>query len=234
MKKIVVLGNSVGLRVRPPAKERELNVPYSVLIEREIGVDVYNRCHGRHLIEQILNEIDSHVREYPDLYIINAGITDVCNREIPLWFSNLLHGNRSSLLRLSCLFIHKYLITKYRRQFVFFRGMRPWRSMRRTKYGFSTLIKDLIKNGSAKVLVLGVMEADTRVERMLPGSNKNISLINAYLKKLCKKYPDRVSFIDVSSIEEKLRPDGIHLSVEGHNRVKELIISKLKNESKVS
>ena len=232
MRKIVVLGNSVGLRVRPPAANRELNVPYSVLIEREIQslgleTEVHNKCHGRYLIEQVLKEVDLHIREYPEIYIINAGVTDACTREIPLWFSNVLHGNRTSPVRLACLFIYKYLITKFRRQFVFLRGKRPWRSMTVTKYGFSTLLKDLTKNTSAKIFMLGVMEVDSRVESMLPGSNKNIKILNSYLYELCKKYDENVVFIDLSSIEKCMQPDGIHLNVEGHKKLKDMIVSNM-------
>lgn len=230
--KILILGNSVGLRVRPPQLEKEQNVPFSVHLERDLkakGIEasVLNRCHGRYLVEQILSEIDLYIREYPDFFILNAGITDACNREIPLWFSNILHGNRSSLLRLLFLYVYKNIIMRFRRGLVYVRGKRPWRPLAITEYGFSTILKDLVKNGSGKILVLGIMEVDKRVESLLPGSNKNIEQLNNYLRSLCEKYEDNVVFVDVSVIGEIKRPDGIHLDAHGHVQLKDLILSKL-------
>lgn len=233
--KIIVLGNSVGLRVRPPnPSDPEQNQVFSSLLESDlknkgIPVMVKNMCHGRYLIEQILDQRDVYIREFPDVYVVVAGITDVCNREIPLWFSNLLHGRRSSKIRRALMAFYIYMVKPSRKFWVYIRGKKPWRSFGVTKYGFKTLADELIKNTNAKVIFVEVMQVDDRIENELPGSSKNVERINRFMHRL-KEQDDtgRLQILELGMVSKYLeRPDGIHLSSNGHKVLASEILGSL-------
>lgn len=235
--KVVVIGNSVGLRVRPPESELlNKNLPFSELLKEKINSnsEVKNLCHGRFLVEQMLDLRDEYVREYADVYVICAGITDSCNRDIPLWLSNILHGGRMSFLRRIVMGGYLYIIKPRRGFFVFLRGKKPWRSLKYTERGFKLLFDELLKNTGANIIFLEVLKVDSRVEKELPGSNENVKKLNGKIKVLIKKHPKRMCFLSLEENEVNYsRPDGIHLNSHGHGLLAEKIsstINKLKND----
>jgi len=232
--KIVVMGNSVGLRVRPASKDDpNSNIPFSQLLKSKFisdnkNIDIKNLCHGRFLIEHILNLRDEYIRQYPDVYIICAGITDCCNREIPLWLSNLLHGNRLSFSRRILMGFYIKLIKPFRPFFVLIRGRRPWRSLNRTKYGFEVLFNEISKNTSAKVIFLEILDIDDRIENELPGSRNNVKKMNEILREMISERGERFQFLALNDISRPLtRPDGIHMDENGHKLLANMLYSTL-------
>lgn len=223
--KIAVIGNSVGLRVRPPQPYPE-NMTYSQLLERAlfargyVGVQVENLCIGRSTVREVLEQGDRIYRTFPDVYILNMGITDCSTREIPLWFSNLIFSSRTSFLRNVAAAIHKFLIIPNRKFFVILRGKRSWYGLRQFKKYYSKLIKDLLKNTNAVLLLIKINDCTRRVENQLPGTRKNIVLFNRVIDELAEIASERIRLIETDGLDpETDLPDGIHYSRQGHDKM---------------
>ena len=224
--KITVLGNSVGLRVRPP-ENPPANLTYSEKIEKTLNRPerpclVTNNCIGRSTIREVLNRSDDNYNTFPDFYILNIGITDACSREIPLWLSNMLHGNRTSLLRRIMMGVYVYFIAPRRRLLTKLRFKKGWTKPQKFNYWYKLLIKDLLKNSNAKIVLVGINKCSERIEIELPGTMKRIDIFNDIIKSISAQNRSRMTYIDTAeldlSIEQDL-PDGIHYSSSGHSKI---------------
>lgn len=223
--KVAVIGNSVGLRVRPPQPYPE-NKTYSQLLEHAllaqgyVGVQVENLCIGRSTVREVLEQGDNILRSFPDVYILNMGITDCSTRDIPLWFSNLIFSSRTSFLRNVAAAIHKFLIIPNRKFFVILRGKRSWYSPRRFKRYYTKLIKDLLKNTNSILILMKINVCTERVENELPGTRRNIVRFNRIIDELAEIAPERIQLIETDGLDpETDMPDGIHYSRKGHDKI---------------
>lgn len=223
--KVSVIGNSVGLRVRPPQPYPD-NMNYSQLLqpmlEDQLGtrVDAENLCVGRSTIRDLLEMGDTIYHSFPNIFIINAGITDCSTREIPLWFSNIIYSSRTSFFRNVAAAIHKFIIIPQRRRFVVLRGKRSWISPRQFRHFYSKLIRDLVKNTNGFLILMKINDCTDRVETQLPGTRANITRFNAIIEDLRDLAPDRIKLINVDDLNpETDLPDGIHYSREGHDKI---------------
>lgn len=222
--KVLIIGNSVGLRIRPPEADRSSNLRFSYFLKQNLNnknelLEIKNMCKGRHLLEELNEELDFYVRVDPDVIIIIAGVTDACNRDIPLWFSNAITRNRG-IVRDVLMYLHQNVLTKYRPLLVRLRGSRPWRSLGYSERQFTKLVNRLWKETSAKIVVLGIMQVDKRVEGLLPGSNRNILMLNSFFKSYIEGLSSASAvFVDLDSLDDLHRPDGIHLDAESHAKL---------------
>lgn len=241
IKQITVIGNSVTLRVRPPeAEERNNNKVYGVLLEEELNKTgnwfTNNLGLSRRIVEEFHENKDLFIRTFPNYFVINLGCVDAPTREIPLWFSDIIYRRKNVFFYPVFNFIYSRLIKKYlRTQLVILRGKRPWVSPTKFQKNFSLMLDVLIKETSANIIVLGINRGNERIERSLPGTNKNYIRYDEIIKNLCSR--PFVDFIDVSHLNSQEHfPDGIHYNFEGHKKIKEAIykcIVKRENERKV-
>ena len=231
-KKILVIGNSVGLRIRPENPIREKNTIFSLELERILSlsnslVEVKNYCRGRHLIEEITAELDRYIAEAPDVVILVAGVTDACNREFPLWYSNLI-TRKQGLVRDLFMYFYLKIIARFRSFFVVCRGRRPWRSINFTRRGFGRLLDRLWAETPAKLIVLGIKPVDKRVENQLPGSNLNIEIINSYLEKKVGSFESqRVLYLSCCKLYGLNTPDGVHFDQASHLNLAKILAEKI-------
>ena len=215
MTKLVILGNSTGLRVRPPV-EHPYNRSFTELLRVEAGYDVINLCSGRALVRDLIDYPDASIREFPDYYVISIGISDACTREIPLWFSNIMKRSRRSLLRNVSHLIYNLCIKKVRKHLVKLRFRTSWTGHLRFEKEINKLIKDLTKNTNARLIFIGILTPSDRVERELPGSRDSVTKFNNILKKIVSQ-KNRCYLIEVDDLNSADHyPDGIHWNSAGH------------------
>jgi len=223
---ISIIGNSVGLKCRPPSDI--LN--YGCLLKKE-GYLVNNLSFGRATTDEVVILKDSYIRTYPEFFVINLGCVDAPSREIPLWFSDLLYGRRkmfgSSILK----FIFRAFISKNRSLFTNLRFRKSWISKRKFLDNVNLLTNYIQRNTNAKIIVLGINNGSERIERKLPGTIAKYIDYNLALKDLIIK--KNISFIDVSDLSNQLHfPDGVHYNAEGHKIIANRLRKELLNLSK--
>ncbi|HAF31116.1 MAG TPA: hypothetical protein DCG75_18925 [Bacteroidales bacterium] len=234
--KITIIGNSVALRTRPPEKF-PLNKNYGQHLEEIIhshspdrSIFIHNKAQGATTIYNTIVKIDELIQTFPDFFIVNLGVVDASTREIPLWFYRLASNKRDRLIYNIPEFLYRNIIIKFRPILVKLRFKRSWISFKEYKRYFEILIKSLIKETNAKIIVLPINLANTRVEKALPGSLKKHIQYNNIMKSIALENDQE--FIDLSFLEtEKHFPDGIHYSTIGHkivaDEISKIIIKSL-------
>lgn len=229
VKKICIIGNSVALRVRPPVNFPN-NKNYSQLLRESLDENcaVVNLAYGASTVKEVYKKIDTYIREFPDYYIINLGVVDASTREVPLWFYRL--STQKSLNAIFVLFalLYRNIISKFRRVLVNIRGRRSWVAQKEFREYFDLIVKTLVKETNAKIIVLNINEANNRVEAELPGSLKKHKKYNAVMNEIAGKYNQ--IFVDTNKlIKHEDYPDGVHFSVSGHKKIFNNLFSIIKS-----
>ncbi|MCK5028595.1 MAG: hypothetical protein KAR57_03105 [Bacteroidales bacterium] len=222
--KITIIGNSVSLRTRPVEKHPD-NKNYGKLLEEFLcqnasdkNIVINNKATGAYTVYNVLTKIDDFVNTFPDYYIINLGVVDASTREIPLWFYRLASSKKKGFVYKLLSFFYRGLIIKARPAFVKLRGKRSWISSKKYRKYFSHLVKTLIKETNAKIIVMPINPANNRVEKELPGSLKNHLLYTKLMKDISLEFSQH--FLELNNLNsEEHYPDGVHYSISGHNVV---------------
>lgn len=226
--KIVVIGNSVALRVRPP-KQSEENLNYGSLLERDVFEEqmvlVENMGRSRWLMRDVLNNMEDYLQKFPDVFIINMGVVDASSREIPLWYANLIKRENKGIVSWMFSGIHANLIKRFSAGFVSLRGNKSWTSLRQFNTEYGALIDHLQKETAARIIAIPINPGNTRIENALPGSLKKYVQYNLIIEEITRK--KGVEYLDLSSLNDADYPDGIHFSAQGHKKVANLITKVL-------
>lgn len=233
--KVTIVGNSVGLRVRPP-KAYPNNKNYGMLLEEMLQekypdtmVFVKNLCIGRGTLWDILNKRGDILNTFPNYYVVNLGVTDASTREIPLWFSNIVNRNRPSFFKKVLRGFYIHIIRKIRPHLVLLRGKTTWTSKKNFEIYFDKFIDYLVKEANARIIIISINSANKRIEDELPGSTKNYIEYNEIIKAIADKY--NAYYVDFSDIVHEIHaPDGIHFSVEGHEILSNRIFNIIDRE----
>lgn len=233
--KITIIGNSVAMRVRPPVDYPE-NINYTSYLERimneKTGKEHYfqNLSFGGLTIKEAFKNIDTYIRTFPDLYIINLGVVDSCTRDIPYWLFKIIYGKKQDLFHRSIRKLYyNALMEKIRPSIVSVRCKRSWISEKHYKRMFYSFIEILIKETNAKIIVLPINIANDRIEKQLPGSKSNHIKFNKIMNEACQN--ERVKFVNSKYlISNEYYPDGIHYSNSGHKKVAEEIFKVIEKE----
>lgn len=235
--RIIVIGNSVAMRIRPPS-QFPVNKNYSMLLqnllENELDnslVQVDNMATGGSLVRDVVRDIDVYVNKFPQYYILNVGVNDASTREIPHWFNKYVNSPIKNNFEYLCSGLHANIFKKHRPFFVKLRGHKSWVSEYDFAEQFELLIATLLKETNARIISLPINPANDRVEKQLPGSYEKHLKYNENIKNITSKYNQ--IFIDTTTfIKKQDYPDGVHYSKTGHEliaaQLKELIISELK------
>ncbi|MBU8893920.1 MAG: hypothetical protein KOO66_14155 [Bacteroidales bacterium] len=224
--KITIIGNSVALRTRPPEKNPE-NKNYGKLLEEDLCLKipdknfvVTNKASGAYTVYNILTKIDDFVNTFPDFFIINLGVVDASTREVPLWFYRLASSKKTGFIFRLASLIYRVIIIKARPVLVKLRGKRSWISSKKYIKYFSLLIKTLLKETNAKIIILPINPANERIEKELPGSLKKHLIYNKIMKDASDEFS--LYFVDLEFLySEKHYPDGVHYSLSGHTNVEQ-------------
>ncbi len=228
IQKITIVGNSVGLRVRP-SEEYPKNKSYSVHLQESLkteGIVVENISKGASTIKNHLENIDEIINKCSNIYIINLGVVDSTIREVPLWFYRIATKKYGNLLNRITFLIYHNIISKLRPFFSTLRGRRSWISKKKFRLFFSDFLDLIIKESNAKILVLSINIANERIEKQLQGSQENQNAFNEIMKD--ETLRRNQVFIDLSDLKSDIHfPDGVHFNSLGHQLVAERILSAL-------
>lgn len=219
--KIAIVGNSVGLRIRPPARY-PFNKNYGVILEELLQNEYPNKVFlvrnlsvGRSTLWEVLRRREYLLNVFPHYYVINLGVTDASTREIPFWFSNIIFSHNEAFLRKILHAFYIYAIVPFRPWLVRIRGKRPWTSKKKFKDLFEKLISYLAEGSNAQIIVMSIHMPSERIEIALPGSTANYLEYNRIMKEIASGH--NAYYLDTTKlIEPAHSPDGIHLSREGH------------------
>jgi lysophospholipase L1-like esterase len=229
MKKIIIVGNSVALRIRPP-RQNENDLSYAEILDNSLSnALVINRAVGSTIMPHESIWIDEMVGYHAKCYILNYGIVDACSRSVPRWMWNFINNDNPhrgiilKLLRFLCSIFEK----KFRRSLTVIRGKRPWTNRAAFAYKYEKMLKLIQKDSTAQIICIGINRPSSRVERILPGSIRNVQRYNEVIRQLANKYnSDYVeTFYD---FDESFVPDGVHYNAEGHRKLAGMLLEVIK------
>ncbi len=222
--KITIIGNSVALRTRPPGQSPE-NKNYGKLLEEDLcqkvldkNFIVNNKATGAYTVYNVITKIDDFINTFPDYYIINIGVVDASTREIPLWFYRLASSKKDGFIFRIISFIYRGIIIKARPALVRLRGKSSWISSKKYRKYYSFLIKTLLKETNAKIIILPINQANKRVEKELPGSLKKHTIYNKIMNDISQEFSLYFADLEFLNSDEHY-PDGVHYSLSGHKIV---------------
>lgn len=240
VRKLLVLGSSVALRVRPTSSPRYSNKPYAQLTEEYLNLDssddvfiANNISFSRAIVKEYLNKRDVISGLNPEYIIINLGIVDAPSRDIPLWFSDIIFKRKWKILFPSFSFLYNnFFKGNTRRFFTNLRFRKSWVSEKSFKKDFNTLIETIKRESFAKIIIIGINKGSQRIENELPGTLVKIERYNTILKELSKTH--KLKFISTSDLEsETYFPDGVHYNTKGHKYIAKLITSQIQSDDPI-
>ncbi|MCU1622046.1 MAG: hypothetical protein JWL79_891 [Frankiales bacterium] len=242
--RIVVIGNScVFLTV--PAADAVDDDAYpgwlaELLLDRGITATVAVHSQWHATVRETLPRFESWVRdELPDLVVVNLGIVDAQARVLPTW---LLRNTMTWLPGQSA------VAQSYRKRVVphlrprvrgwqrFWAGRvgRRWSRVRPGVFqrSMSRLLQLCARQCNARVLVLDIDHTNERLLHWMPGLQERVDRYNAILEGVVAREPaGRATLLRTSEVvaadPERLLPDGIHRSAEGHRLVAERIADEV-------
>lgn len=232
--RIVVHGNSVALRVRPP-RERAADGTYSEVL-RAVGYEVTTVARaGAMLAESFATLEDDVVVRAPEVVVLQHGVVEICprrtiralnNRTIENYYLNGVLGApyRSGGGLDAVVHLGARIANGLVRRAATLLGLRwAWMPLPRFLAVMERTIAVLRKETGARVIVLGINPTSARVEGQLPGTGAATAAANAGLAALCARLGDAVRFVDPAQVlgadASALVPDGIHFSADGHRRI---------------
>jgi GDSL-like Lipase/Acylhydrolase family len=233
--KILVVGNSVGFKIRPP-RFRPEDGTYAELLERA-GHSVVNvSMAGAFLSEQFSLLDDDVLTEHPDVVILHHGVIEVFfRRTIRSWnnagitnqYRNrvLRQGYSTGAPRLAVRAINALT----RRLAAAFGWRWQWQSpdvFLRVVEATAALI---LKETGARLVIVGITPPSASAEAELPGLGGEFARVNERLRDCAAALGDRAGFLDVEALlsaesHAEMVPDGIHFSAAGHRRVADALL----------
>jgi lysophospholipase L1-like esterase len=245
--KIVIVGNSVGLSVRPPPVSRKEKNYASLLREMlesnrpTCQFEVINYAGWSQVITDAISNFEYTVLQpNPDFVVIHFGINESVPRIIPRWlwtFTNWKYENPSRLRFHIARVINKVVKIASPRLLSMI-SHRGWISAELFGEKLDLYLRYIGKETMSKSIVLNVGPPSSRIESALPGSSRNVARCNDAIKSVVGKHTPESVLLDAHSMIsdsgiENLQPDGIHLNAVGHERIaSKLCALILKNSSK--
>ena len=231
VRKIVIIGNSVALRNRPHVKMESKN--YGQIIEEHLNSNtqeklilVNNLGVGSATMHEINAKMDDIINAFGDLYIINAGVVDATNREIPFWFARIMKIKRDNILSTIAKGIHKYFILSNRRLLVKLRGKKSWVSKKTFAKKYDRLLDTITRNTSGKVICMSINIPNDRVESIVPGTRLKYHQYNQIISSLAQKH--ELHYLNFDDLDSKTYyPDGVHFNQEGNKLVAQRILATI-------
>lgn len=239
-KKITVIGNSVALRIRPvPSSDKKLTGVYSRLLETELNNSpnqdldwhIKNMGLSRLMVREVYDSIDTYIRTFPDIFILNLGCVEAPSREIPLWFSDIIFKRRFRPLYNVSIKLYESLIKPYLRPFfLYLRRRKSWAPISEFEHYFELVLKTLKKETYSQIVVIGINPGSSRIENKLPGTTEKYKLYSDVMERLCLEHD--LDYIDVSDMgSDSYFPDGVHYNSHGHQEISRRILKKIRKEN---
>ena len=229
MKKIVIVGNSVALRIRPP-RQNEEDLSYAEILDKKLqDAMVINRAVGFNVMPYESIWVDEMIAYHAHCYILNYGIVDACTRSVPNWMWKFINNDNPQrglimkVLRFLCSLFEK----SFRRTLTVIRGKRGWTSRSGFAFKYEKMLKLLKKDSIAQIICIGINRPSSRIERFLPGTVRNVQRYNEVIRQLANKY-NYVYVETFYDFDESLIPDGVHFNSEGHRKLAGMLLDVIK------
>jgi lysophospholipase L1-like esterase len=229
VKKIVIVGNSVALRIRPP-RQNEDDLSYAEILDKNLpDVFIVNRAKGDTVMPHASVWIDEMIGYHANCYILNYGIVDACTRSIPRWMWNFIHNDNPhhGIIKKLLRFLFNFFETRSRKFLTVIRGKRAWTSRTAFAYKYEKMLRLLQKDTSAQIICIGINRPSARIERFLPGSVRNVQRYNEVIRQLANKY-NSVYIETFYDFDETLMPEGINFNAEGHRKLAGMLMEVIK------
>ncbi|MEM7573475.1 MAG: SGNH/GDSL hydrolase family protein [Bacteroidota bacterium] len=223
-KKLVIVGNSVGIRIRPHLRQESRNYGQRLvqLLNEQADRDtlwvVENLSFPRATLYDIQDHLPAIVAAQGDIYLLNLGVCDAATREIPRWMSDLILRPRKDWRSRLLGQWHERVVKPNRSFFVKLRGKSSWMTEQRFTREYRKLIRLIHGNTPGHLICLSILPANERVERELPGSAARYQKFNMIIAQLAQE--EAAHFYELTDYEpEADYPDGTHLNDQGHLRL---------------
>jgi lysophospholipase L1-like esterase len=229
VKKIVIVGNSVALRIRPP-RQNEDDISYAEILDDKLSnTSVINRAVGDTVMPHASVWMDELIAYHANCYILNYGIVDACTRSVPRWMWNFIHNDNPhhGIIKKILRFLFNFFETRSRKVLTVIRGKRAWTSRAAFAFKYEKMLRFLQKDTSAQLICIGINRPSARIERFLPGSVRNVQRYNEVIRQLANKY-NSVYVETFYDFDETLIPDGIHFNAEGHRKLAGMLLDVIK------
>lgn len=233
--KICILGNSVGLRMRPPRANRT-EVTYAEALERS-GHCVRNFSRAGVMLNEVFRGLEEEaIAFFPDAVILHFGIVEISrrrtfrrpnNQAIHNYYMNRildLPYRFHTPVQVARRFAWRAVNSATRRLAGLCGISWPWLPIDRFLEVLGATVQVLLKETGASVVVIGITPCSDRIEKHLRGTREDVNAANDRLQALCRHHGPRVAFLDPRLFiddgnVELLVPDGIHFSAAGHRMV---------------
>jgi lysophospholipase L1-like esterase len=242
--RIVVIGNSCVFLTVPAAHDVD-DDPYpgwlrELLHQRGVEATVAVHSQWHTTITEALPRFESWVRdELPDVVIANFGIVDAQARVLPTW----LLRNTMTWLPGNGALAHRYRrrvvpllrprVRGWQRYWAGRVGPR-WSRVRPSVFerAMARLLQLCARQCNAHVVVLDIDPANDVLLSWMPGLQERIDRYNGILDRVVQREQvGRATLLRTSEVvtadPERLLPDGIHRSAEGHRLVAERIVDEI-------
>ena len=239
--KIIVIGNSVGLMIRPPRNQSD-DLHFAQIIkkkssQKKLGItEIENRCKAGNIIDDIfVKDMDYLIGNSPEVVIVFLGINEAVSRPLPKFLYQPLNRERY-VSNMVARFLQKinYGANKYLFPYLIrFFSLKGWYRQTAFVSRVEVFIEKLTKETKSLILFASILPCNDRIEAFLPGSKKSIIEFNKELKNSLSKY-DNVELVEIKSdmlgaLTETLVPDGIHMNSEAHKAFAEKILESVKS-----
>lgn len=233
--RIVVVGNSVGLRVRPP-RDNRADGNFSEILEQLLRTEghtdifIYNRCKSALTVAGLYEEeFDFIVGFSPDAIIMICGINEAVSRPLPRNVYQLLNKPRPFCSSFGRFFLrinsgfNKIVFPRIIKGF----GLKGWETSE-TFISHLRVFADLVyKETRSHCFVMNILPCSNRIESLLPDSQARITSFNEKLEEFCTNN-SHVHLVDVAKLVppdrvSRLMPDGIHMCSELHLEVAHIL-----------
>ena len=219
--RLSVVGCSVSIRIRPPARSRSENKLFSEILvdllnENDGNWELFNNSRSRLLSTELIDYRDTLASQNPDILILNIGAVDAPNREIPKWYSDVLFRRKwLNLYGVASKFYHALIRRFLRNPLVYVRMKTPWVGIRKFEKSYTEFLKFVEKDLKSRVIILGINPGSERIENELPGSLDRYRQYNEKLRSIAERFD--CDYVDMSELSaEDYFPDGVHYNAEGH------------------
>jgi lysophospholipase L1-like esterase len=223
MTRILLVGNSVALYTRPrQTGARPYGRIVGPLLRERTGdtVEVELWAENSLTVSDAVEALEDRIVSWsPDILVLNFGIVDCTPRIVPQRLRRRFVRARTPLHRL-------WLAAEalVRRPIVRLLGGASAMSARAFESALARLIDVARSEAGARVFCLGMSTTSVRVEWEVPGVQRQIAAFDKAIRRACQRW--NAFYVDVGAMlasgdADRLRPDGIHFSAEGHAMVAE-------------
>ncbi len=230
--RICILGNSVGLRMRPRRKYKSERNYCELLMRDHI---VFNRCRaGTMITEQFRYMDDDLIAHFPDITILNFGIVElfhrrtfryINNQPIRNYYNNGILG-RNYTFGSSAAGLLARAINALTNRVATMLGI-SWQWLDTNRY--LRVLRDIcdcaIAETSTVIVILEVPRLSPASSKYSPTTDHRIRSVNSAIHAWAQESEGRIIVLPVNTLIpedsalERLIPDGIHFSALGHRIV---------------